>query len=386
LTKGLSILGSTGSIGTSTLDVVRAHPGRFGVKSLSAGSNIALLKDQIREFQPAFVSVEGEDAAREIAREFAISTGFGPDGASEAASMDGVDLVVSAISGAAGLLPTLSAVRAGKFIALANKETLVMAGNVVMAEAEKSGSIIMPVDSEHSAIFQSLAGHRKSDVRSIILTASGGPFLSASAERLKTVTPEEALRHPNWSMGRKITIDSATLMNKGLEVIEAKWLFDVPLSSIVVAIHPQSIVHSMVEYVDGSVVAQLGVPDMKGPIAYALAYPERIETGAERLDLMGAKFEFMAPDTERFPCLKLAYSAMEAGGTMPVVLNASDEVAVEAFLSGRIGFTGISAVISAVMDEHEVVNAQSLDEILAADGWARRAAESCMNGPKRIIV
>ena len=372
--KGISILGSTGSIGVNTLNVIRLHPDRFRVVSLAAGSNLSLLREQVEEFRPEFVSLTSEAHAREVSGLPSGGVGFGVDGATVAGSMDGVDLTVSAISGAAGLIPTLAAVKAGKEIALANKETLVMAGELVMAEAVERGVKILPVDSEHSAVFQSIAGHRVEDIKRIILTASGGPFRERPVEEFDTISPAEALNHPNWEMGRKITIDSATLLNKGLEVIEARWLFGLPPEKIDVTVHPQSIVHSMVEYIDGSVMAQMGSPDMKGPIAYALAYPERVESGAAPLDLTRGSLDFSLPDTAKFPCLALSYDALKSGGTMPAVLNAADEVAVEAFLEERIPFTGIAALIEGVMDAHDNNLTPSLEDVLEADAWARRAA------------
>ncbi|RQW77490.1 MAG: 1-deoxy-D-xylulose-5-phosphate reductoisomerase, partial [Geobacter sp.] len=277
--------------------------------------------------------------------------------------------------GAAGLVPTAAAIRAGKDVALANKETLVTAGRLIMEMVEKHGVRLYPVDSEHSAVFQSLEGHRGKDVKRIILTASGGPFLNFSLEQLKQVSVADALNHPNWSMGRKITIDSATMMNKGLEVIEARWLFDMPAQKIDVNIHPQSIIHSMVEYVDGCVMAQLGTPDMKAPIAYALTYPERIPTGVKPLDLTSLSgLSFFNPDHLRFPALKLAYRALESGESMPAVLNAANEVAVEAFLSGRIGFTHIPAVIAKTMDHHDAVSFATIEDVLIADHWGREKA------------
>jgi len=377
--KGIAVLGSTGSIGRNTLEVVRKNPDRFRVVSLAAGSNVALLRQQIEEFKPEFVSVLGEPELKELKNSgLSCESGFGEEGAVRAACHTGVDTAVSAITGAAGLVPTMAAIKAGKDIALANKETLVMAGQLVMEEAVKRGVRLLPVDSEHSAVFQSLSGHRKEDVRRIILTASGGPFLNTPGERLETVTPEEALRHPRWSMGRKITIDSATLVNKGLEVIEARWLFDLPAAKISVSIHPQSIVHSMVEYIDGSIVAQMGSTDMKGPIAYALSYPERIADSAPLLGLAGLKLEFMEPDFKRFPCLGLAYNALETGGTAPAVLNAADEAAVSMFLKGRIPFTGIFKVISEVLERHNPGKVGALEDVLEADRWAREAAQASM--------
>lgn len=376
--KGLAVLGSTGSIGKNTLEVVRLHPGRFKVVSLACGNNVEEIKKQIQEFRPACVSVANDAAARELKKNVAMPVEIcsGEQGAMKAASYDGVDMAVSAISGAAGLLPTLAAIRAGKDIALANKETLVMAGPLVLKEIKKCGVRLLPIDSEHSAIFQSLCGHRREDLKGIILTASGGPFLNSPASALDAVTPEAATAHPKWNMGRKISVDSATLMNKGLEVIEAAFLFDLPPVKISVIIHPQAIVHSMVEYIDGSIVAQMSQPDMRGAIAYAISYPERIECGAAPLKLQGMSLEFIEPDVKRFPCLTLAYDAIKAGGTMPAVLNAADEVAVEAFLKGNLGFTGIYGVISGVMERHEGRSMVSIEAVLEADRWARQEAAS----------
>ncbi|MEK6759751.1 MAG: 1-deoxy-D-xylulose-5-phosphate reductoisomerase [Deltaproteobacteria bacterium] len=380
--KGISILGSTGSIGTSTLDVIRNHTDRFQVISLAAGNNTDLLKEQIAEFAPVFVSVQTTEAAKEISRDApkGLKIGVGVDGACEAASYSGVEITVSAISGAAGLVPTLAAIKAGKDIALANKETLVLAGPLVMEEAARRSVRLLPVDSEHSAVFQSLSGHRRDDIKRLVLTASGGPFLVDNGVDLDTVTPELALKHPKWNMGRKISIDSATLMNKGLEVIEARWLFDIPPEQISVVIHPQSIVHSMVEYIDGSMISQMSSPDMKGPIAYALAWPGRIDSGTKPLSLPGLQLDFMAPDIKRFPCLSLSWEALSMGGTAPAVLNAADEIAVEMFLSGRIRFTGIYRLISEVLSRHSVVAASSLEAVLEADRWAREVAISLVDG------
>ena len=375
--KNISILGSTGSIGRSTLEVVKQQPERFNVVALAAGANTELLGRQVREFSPKVVSVRGEEERRRLLPDLPVGTEclVGEAGAREIGSLDEAAVVVSAIVGAAGLMPTLSAIRAGKDIALANKETLVMAGSFVLEEVAKSGSRLLPVDSEHSAIFQALAGQRREDVERLLLTASGGPFLHLPAERLALVTTEEALNHPNWSMGRKISVDSATLMNKGLEVIEGRWLFDVEADRIDVVIHPQSIVHSMVEYRDGSVIAQLGTADMKGPIAYALSYPERVEAGVERLDLTArGRLDFYAPDRERFPCLGLAYAALREGGTMPAVLNGVDEVAVEAFLGGEIPFLAIPEIVEEVMARHATDDASDIETIIDADRWARETA------------
>ena len=380
--KALSILGSTGSIGLSTLEVVRKSPGLFKVVSLAAGSNIKLLAEQVAEFSPLFVSVENEADALEFKDTIACEVGFGVEGASRAASFLGVELTVSAISGAAGLVPTLSAIKAGIDIALANKEALVMAGSVVMDEARERNVKIFPIDSEHSAIFQSLVGHRKEDIKRIILTASGGPFLHHTQDELDLVTPAEALNHPNWDMGKKVSVDSSTLLNKGLEVIEARWLFDLEPQKISVLVHPQSIVHSMVEYVDGSIISQMGTPDMKGPISYALSYPERISGSTESVDLTEKALEFEEPDLERFPCLSLAFKALEAGGTMPAVLNAADEVAVEAFLDGVLPYKAIYDIINSVMSAHTVLETLTLDDVLRADSWARAQAKEIISAPR----
>ena len=381
--KGLAILGSTGSIGVNTLDIVRRHPESFKVVSLSAGVNMELLAAQIEEFAPSFVSVLTEKAYSQL-KALGVTgpeVGVGIEGAITAAAFEGVDMTVSAIAGASGLLPTMAAIKAGKDIALANKETLVMAGSLVMEAVSAAGVRLLPIDSEHSAVFQALEGHRLADVRRIILTASGGPFLNTSARDLPDITPAQALKHPKWSMGRKITIDSATMMNKGLEVIEARWLFDMPVEKIDVVVHPQSVVHSMVEYIDGSMLAQLSNPDMLGPIAYALSYPDRIESGAPRLDMNGLKLEFEVPDLEKFPCLALAYAALEGAGTAPAVLNAADEVAVAEFLGGNIPFTDIARIIKEVLDRHTTGPIDSVADVLEADRWARLAAAEVIKTP-----
>jgi 1-deoxy-D-xylulose-5-phosphate reductoisomerase len=344
--KKIAILGSTGSIGRNVLKLAAGFPERFTVAGLTAGWNIDLLRQQIEAFSPRIVSVAEEGAAIKL------RTLLGPDrqteivwgqaGNEQVASLQETDMVVSAIVGAAGLLPTLAAIKSGKDIALANKETLVMAGRLIMDEVIEHEVRLLPIDSEHSAIAQALEAGRKEDVARIILTASGGPFLNLDQESLWRVSPEEALHHPNWDMGRKISIDSATLMNKGLEVIEAHWLFDVGLDKIEVLVHPQSIVHSLVEFVDGSVVAQLGIPDMRVPISYALSYPERLETGLSRLNLTECgNLSFLPPDLNRFPALELAYEACRIGGCLPTVLNAANEVAVAAFLDGDLKFPEI---------------------------------------------
>lgn len=376
--KSLSILGSTGSIGLSTLDVVRRHPDRFSVAGLAEGHDVEALSRQIREFNPSIVSVRDEASAaqlRDMLDGNLPEICWGIDGAARVGEAEEADMVVSAIVGAAGLVPTVRAIKAGKDIALANKETLVVAGQLVSDLVRKHNVRLLPVDSEHSAIFQSLEGHRTEDIERIILTASGGPFRTTPAEELLRVGPEQALKHPQWDMGAKITIDSATLMNKGLEVIEAHWLFGMPADRIGVVVHPQSIIHSMVEYIDGCVMAQLGAPDMRAPIAYALSFPERCESGIQKLDLTKvATLTFEEPDTERFPSLRLAFDALRAGGTYPAVLNAANEIAVASFLDRQIGFTDIPAIVEKTMDAHKPENTVDLDHYLAVDRWARETA------------
>jgi 1-deoxy-D-xylulose-5-phosphate reductoisomerase len=382
--KRLAILGSTGSVGVNTLDIVHQHPERFRVVGLAAGSNIDLLEQQMRRFHPSCVSVFDLQRAKELRErtsDLGIEVFEGNNGACAIAGLAEVDLVLSAIVGGAGLAPTLSAIRAGSDVAIANKEPLVMAGELVMREAQ--GRVrILPVDSEHNAIFQALAGHSHGDVRRLLLTASGGPFRTLAWEKFGEITVHEALQHPNWRMGRKITVDSATMMNKGLEVIEARWLFGVSADQVEVVVHPQSIVHSMVEYVDGSVIAQLGIPDMRIPIAYALNYPERLANTLPRLDLARiGTLTFEPPDLERFPCLRLGFEAIHACGTLPAVLNAANETTVEAFLHERIRFMDIPAVIEETLQRHE---AQSLidgdiEVILEADRWARETATAIIS-------
>ncbi|MBM4270942.1 MAG: 1-deoxy-D-xylulose-5-phosphate reductoisomerase [Deltaproteobacteria bacterium] len=383
--KNISLLGSTGSIGTSTLHVIGNNPERFRVVALAGYRNISLLGHQIEQFKPKVVSVADEKHARELKKILGGFTGteicFGPEGYRAVASFREADMVVSAMVGAAGLLPTLAAVEAGKKIALANKEALVMAGSIITGRARESGAAILPVDSEHSAIFQCIHGQNSTDIRRIILTASGGPFLCLTKTELASVKPDQALRHPNWRMGKKITIDSATLMNKGLEVIEARWLFSVDFDNIEVLIHPQSIVHSMVEFIDGSVLAQLGVTDMKIPIAYALSYPERIRCGGGILDVTKVgTLEFHKPDTDKFPSLRLAYEAGRAAGTMPAVLNAANEVAVNAFMKGSVKFTEIPDIVEKTLSRHQANGSPSLEDILEADRWARVYARSLLKG------
>lgn len=381
--KSIVVLGSTGSVGVSTLDLVRRFPGKFKVRGLAAGRNLKLLAAQIREFAPAWVSIREEAGVpllRKILGGRKVEILWGEGGASSVAAGNGVDTVVAAIVGSAGLVPTLAAVRAGKEIALANKEVLVMAGEIFMREAKKKGARLLPVDSEHSAIFQCLQGNRREEVDRLILTASGGPFLRISLERLKRVTVQQALKHPNWKMGPKITVDSATMMNKGLEVVEARWLFDIMPSQVEVVIHPQSVVHSMVRYQDGSIIAQLGIPDMRIPIAYALSFPRRLKVQCRPLELTRlAELTFLPVEKKRYPALHLAYQALAAGGTMPAVLNAANEVAVAAFLERRIGFRKIHRVIEKTMEVHASLRPKEVREILEADRWARDKASSLID-------
>jgi 1-deoxy-D-xylulose-5-phosphate reductoisomerase len=384
--KRIGILGSTGSIGKSALDFIGRHRDAFSVTVLTAGKNIALLEKQIHSFSPEIVAVADRSAAGELQkrigkkRSSSLAILSGQDGVGEAAAYKRSDFVLSAIVGAAGLMPTLSAIRAGKTIGLANKEALVMAGRIVMQEAKKYGSKILPVDSEHSAVFQCIEGHRRSDVRRIILTASGGPFAGRRKNELNDITPEDALRHPSWKMGKKITIDSATLMNKGFEVIEAHHLFGLPSQGIDVIVHPQSIVHSIVEFNDRSCIAQMSMPDMKGPISYALTYPARFGDVVSGLSLHEVgSLTFKKPQHRCFPCLSYAYKALEAGGTMPSVLNAANEVAVEAFLNREIQFTEIPLVIRKTMDRHTVRTDKYLNAVLEADQWAREKAKGIVH-------
>jgi 1-deoxy-D-xylulose-5-phosphate reductoisomerase len=377
--KRLAILGSTGSIGRSALAVVDAHPARLQVVALAAGDNAPLLAQQVRRYRPEVVAMatsEGVDRLRAAcgADERATMTG-GAEGLIAVATHPSVDIVICASAGTAGLEAVLAAIAAGKTIALANKEVLVMAGALVTAAARRHGVAILPVDSEHNAVHQCLHGRSTAEIRRMILTASGGPFRDFTAAQLRQVSPDQALRHPTWQMGRKITVDSATLMNKGLEVIEAYWLFGVGADQIEVVIHPQSIVHSMVELVDGSVIAQLGVTDMRLPIQYACSYPERWDGGLPALDLSKAgRLEFLPPDQERFPCLGLAYRALRAEGTLAVVMNAANEVAVAAFLDGRLGFTAIPTVIERTMNAHTVEGVSNLETVRRVDIWGRTYA------------
>lgn len=376
--KRLAILGSTGSIGRSTLDVVASHPGRFSVAALAAsGRDVGALAEQVRRFRPGLVAVRDPEAARALAVEIgnAARVVDGPEGIVEAARARDVDVVVCGLVGAAGLEPAYAAADAGKVLALANKEALVAGGAFVTRRAAETGAEILPVDSEHNALHQCLRGERTEEVRTLWLTASGGPFRDWSLERLRAATPEEALDHPTWRMGPKITVDSATLMNKGLEVIEAHWLFGLPARRIRVVVHPKSVVHSMVEFVDGSFKAQLGVTDMRHPIQYALTWPERVPSSLPSFDPVAAgPLVFHEPDVDRFPALRLAYRALEAGGAAPAVLNAANESAVEAFLARRIGFLDVPTLVERVLDEHGGDAASSLEDVLAADRRARRAA------------
>jgi len=381
--KAISILGSTGSIGCNTLKVVE-HLGDLRVVAMAAGRNMSVLAEQVARFKPELVSVDTEEHANELMRLFCAGAGgaggaprieYGADGLVSVATHPEAETVVSATVGAVGFIPTLRAIEAGKRIALANKETLVMAGELMTAAAANSGAEILPVDSEHNAIHQCLRGERTNEVRRLILTASGGPFRTKTKHEIENATREDALNHPNWSMGEKITIDSATLMNKGLEVIEAKWLFGFEAEQISVVVHKQSVVHSMVEMIDGSIIAQLGVTDMRHPIQYALTYPERKPNCLAPLDIVSlGGLTFEEPDLERFPCLGLAYSALRSGGTMPAVLNAANEIAVKAFLDGMIRLSDIAAVNESVMNEHVSTAADSLETIVAADEWARTRA------------
>ncbi|TRZ57128.1 MAG: 1-deoxy-D-xylulose-5-phosphate reductoisomerase [Rhodocyclaceae bacterium] len=385
----LSILGATGSIGISTLDVVSRHPERFEVVALTAHARVAELKQLCLAHRPRYAVLENPADARTLAAELR-SAGLvtevlaGAQALSQVAALSDVDTVMAAIVGAAGLAPTLAAVRAGKRVLLANKEALVMAGALFMAEVRRAGASLLPIDSEHNAVFQSLpadyAGSMEGKgVRRILLTASGGPFRNTPLEQLQSVTPEQACAHPNWVMGRKISVDSATMMNKGLEVIEAHWLFNAPAERIEVVIHPQSIIHSLVEYCDGSVLAQLGNPDMRTPIAHALAYPERIEAGVAPLDLLAiGQLNFERPDERRFPCLPLSYRALLAEGSAPTLLNAANEVAVAAFLARRLPFLKIAEVIAAVLDRIPASTVPDLDAVMSVDAEARAAAANCV--------
>ena len=387
MTQGVTILGATGSIGTSTLDVLARHPDRFDVVALTGHSRLDVLAAQCRRFRPRYAVVASALDAERLRYLVGTDIGplqilHGPHALEEVAALPEADIVMAAIVGAAGLPASLAAVRTGKKVLLANKESLVMAGPVFMAEVARSKASLLPIDSEHNAIYQSLpqgfsGGFEKNGIRRLILTASGGPFRTAALEHLASVTPDQACAHPNWVMGRKISVDSATMMNKGLEVIEAHWLFDAPADRIAVVIHPQSVVHSMVEYVDGSVIAQLGNPDMRTPIAHALGFPSRIEAGVGSLDFFATgPLEFAPPDLDRFPCLGLAYRALAQGGNAPAVLNAANEVAVAAFLEGRLPFLAISEVIAGALDAVPQSAIRDLGDVLEADRQGRAVARA----------
>lgn len=402
--KQVTILGSTGTIGQQTLDVISRHANQYKVFALAANSNVDALLKQCLEFKPEIAVLLDEIAASRLSHQLkahgsTTTVLAGMAGLEEVSEHASADMVMAAIVGAAGLKPAMAAARAGKRILLANKETLVMAGSLFMQAVKEGGATLLPIDSEHNAIFQVMppqanihepsSGINSLGVKKIILTASGGPFRKFSQEALESVTPEMALKHPNWVMGAKITIDSATLMNKGLEVIEAHWLFNAKPSQIEVVVHPQSIIHSMVEYVDGSVLAQLGNPDMRTPIAYALGYPNRIESGVASLNLLEiAKLEFESPDTKRFPCLQLAFDALHLGGTASTILNAVNEIAVPAFLNKQIQFMDVPAVIAKALDAIPVVAVSSLEQLIDTDAEARRFAEQCLGniGAKKVLT
>jgi 1-deoxy-D-xylulose-5-phosphate reductoisomerase len=379
--KTLSLLGSTGSIGIQVLEIVREFGGLYRIAGLTAGRNIRLLREQILTFRPRCVSVATASEAQALTRNnfpgYPLTVLWGSAGHEIVATLPETDMVISAMVGAVGLLPTVAAIKARKTIALANKEALVMAGALVMEEARKQKVTILPIDSEHSAIFQLLRGNRKQPLRRIILTASGGPFWKHTRERIKKITSKEALKHPNWKMGPKITIDSATLMNKGLEVMEAHWLFNVALDRISITIHPQSIVHSLIEFQDGSLLAQMGPPDMAIPIAYALAFPKRLPLKHDTLDLTRLEgLTFHQPDLEKFPCLRLALEAGREGGSWPIVLNAANEVAVSAFLKGVLPFIKIPVVIQEILNRHKKEKPENLEAVMGIDLWARKKAQA----------
>jgi 1-deoxy-D-xylulose-5-phosphate reductoisomerase len=394
---GLTLLGATGSIGASTLDVVTRHPERFDVIALTANRNVDGLLRLCRRHRPRFAVMADAAAAEHLAQALRrenlnIEVLSGQDGLVQVAGHEDVDYVMAAIVGAAGLAATLEAARRGKRVLLANKEALVMSGALFMDEVRRSGALLLPIDSEHNAIFQCMpdgftAGTRPVGVRRIVLTASGGPFRETPLEQLAGVTPEQACAHPNWDMGRKISVDSATMMNKGLEVIEACWLFGLPIEQVQVALHPQSVVHSLVDYVDGSVLAQLGNPDMRTPIAHALAWPARLESGVQPLDLFAVgRLDFAAPDPRRFPCLDLAYQAWRRGGTAPAILNAANEVAVQAFLDGHLSFDRIAQIIESSLAACSVEPGESLEQVLHADRCARSAAQTQIAAkPRRVM-
>lgn len=377
--KNICLLGSTGYIGNNAIEVIKENPEEYRIIALGAGRNIELLRNQIEELKPRFAAVVNSELAGKLKASLATSLDTeivdGPDGYIEIATLSEVDLVVVAMTGASGLLPTYSAIRSGKDIALANKETMVAAGSLLMKESRERSVHIFPIDSEHSAIQQSIQGHHKEDLKKIMLTGSGGPFKDFTLEMLATVTPEEALQHPKWKMGKKITIDSATMMNKGLETIEAKWLFDVEMDQIEIILHPQTIIHSMVEYMDGSIIAQLALPDMRIPISYALSYPRHRKGQLPSVDFLEiGHLSFEKPDTKRFRCLDLALNAGYTGQSMPAVLSGANEIAVKAFLDGKITFLGIPQLIEKTMEQHELHPIDSIDRALEADQWAKARA------------
>lgn len=380
--KRVSILGSTGSIGTQTLDVIESHPDRFRAKILTAGNNWELLARQAKRHRPSLVVISNDDhypALKEALAGTGIETASGPEAIKEAATRYDDDIVVGALVGYAGLIPTLAAIRKGKDVALANKETLVAGGEIMTKAALESGARILPVDSEHSAIFQCLQGEAKEKVDRLILTASGGPFLNTPASELPYVTPADALRHPNWDMGAKVTIDSASMMNKGFEMIEARWLFDIQPDRIDILVHPQSVVHSMVEFIDGSVKAQLAVPDMRMPIRYALGYPERLSAAGNKLSLAGRSLTFEMPDMERFPLLGMAYEAIRAGGTVPATLNAANEIGVRAFLEGKIRFTDMPRLCALTLDRLPRTEISDIHDIMEAHEKATAISRELLN-------
>ena len=375
--KNIAILGSTGSIGRSALSIIETHPDLFTISALAANTSVDLIEQQVRQFHPKLVALYDQNAAKLLQQRLSdlksVEVMSGEMGISAVAKIEETELVLEAMGGSIGLLPTLEAIEAGKDLAFVNKEVLVMCGSLVQRAAKKHNVKLLPVDSEISAIFQCLPNpFEKDKIHKLILTASGGPFRETSSDQLKDITPEQALKHPNWEMGNKVTIDSATMMNKGLEVIEAKYFFELELKEIEIVVHAESIIHSMVEFVDGSMLAQLGIPDMRLPIQYALTYPNRLENPADRLDFSQIRqFNFEPPDFKRFPCLDLAYTAAEVGGTLPIVLSSSDEVAVDAFLNRQIGFMDIPTIIRRAMDLHDVIYEAELDQILEVNRWTR---------------
>jgi 1-deoxy-D-xylulose-5-phosphate reductoisomerase len=381
--KNICLLGSTGYIGTNALTIIRNNPDRYRIIALGGGRNIDLLLNQIKEFKPLFAVVINSHLANELKSKLNNATNveilYGTKGYSEIASLSDVNIAIAAMTGSAGLLPTFSAITAGKDVALANKETLVMAGSLLINESKKSGVNIFPIDSEHSAIQQSIQGHNREDLKKIILTGSGGPFKDSPIEKLSIVTPQEALKHPKWKMGRKISIDSATMMNKGMEAIEAKWLFNVEMDQIEILLHPQSIIHSMVEYMDGSIIAQLAPTDMRIPISYALSYPRHLKVELPSLDLLDIKtLSFGKPDKKRFRCLYLALVAGKIGESMPAVLNGANEIGVNAFLEGKIGFLEIPQLIEKTMEKHETFPLNSIEHAIEADQWAKSRAKEIL--------